>query len=119
MWRRLEAALVYDSRQQPPGVGLRAVTAKLPRLMYAARDIEIDVQIRPSTLAGRVRLLGQVLQGEFEPSSGWVTVESAHGSVTAELDDCGHFSIDGLARGRHQLEVHLPHALIVVTAMHV
>jgi hypothetical protein len=119
MWRRLEASLVYDSRQQSSSIGMRAVTATLPRLMYAARDFEIDLQIRPKSHAGRIRLLGQILDGEFEPSSGWVVVEGIRGRLKATLDTCGHFSIDGLTAGRHQLEVHLPHALIVIPAIHI
>ena len=118
MWRRLEASLVFDSRQQTPMVGVRTATAGLPRLMFTARGVEIDVQIRPDAGGNGVRLLGQVLNEEFEPSSGRVVVEGTHGSVEAELDECGHFSIDGLKTGRLRLEVHLPDALIVVPSIH-
>jgi hypothetical protein len=118
MWRRLEASLVFDSRQQAPMVGVRTATAGLPRLMYTARGVEIDVQIRPGTGGNGVRLLGQVLNEEFEPSAGRVVVEGTHGSVEADLDECGHFSIDGLKTGRLRLEVHLPDALIVVPSIH-
>jgi hypothetical protein len=118
MWRRLEASLVFDSRQQAPLVGVRSATAGLPRLMFTARGVEIDVQLRPGADGNGVRLLGQVLNEEFEPSSGRVVVEGTHGSTEAELDECGHFSIDGLKTGRLRLEVHLPDALIVVPSIH-
>jgi hypothetical protein len=119
MWRRLDAALVYDSRQQTVVVGVRSATAGLPRLMYTARDVEIDVQVRPSANGGTVRLLGQVLNDEFEPCTGWVVADGVQGKVQVDLDDCGHFSIDGLTAGRQRLEVHLPNALIVVPPIHI
>jgi hypothetical protein len=118
MWRRLEASLVFDSRQQAPMLGVRTATAGLPRLMFTARGMEIDVQVRPGTGENSVRLLGQVLNEEFEPSSGRVVVEGVHGSAQAELDQCGHFAIDGLTSGQLRLEVHLQDALIVVPSIH-
>jgi hypothetical protein len=118
MWRRLEASLVFDSRQQAPMVGVRTATAGLPRLMFTARGVEIDVQVRPGADGNSVRPLGQVLNEEFEPSTGRVVVDGTHGSIEAELDECGHFSIDGLKTGRLRLEVHLPDALIVVPSIH-
>jgi hypothetical protein len=119
MWRRLAATLVYDSRLQPLTTGVRSGMARLPRLMYTARGYEIDLQLRPGGKAGQVRMLGHVLDEEFEPCAGWVVVEDVYGSYRAELDDCGHFAIDGLTPGRHRLEVHVPSALIAVPPVHI
>jgi hypothetical protein len=113
MWRRLEGTLVYDSREQAQ-VGVRAVKAGFPRLVYAAPGFEIDLQVRSSPTVGRLRLLGQVQDDNFEPCLGWVVVEAAHGLVKVGLDDHGHFSIDGLTSGIHQIEVGLSEALIVI-----
>jgi hypothetical protein len=118
MWRRLAATLVYDSRLQPLTTGVRSPMARLPRLMFTARGMEIDLQIRPSKTAGRIRMLGHVLDEDFEPCTGSVVIESVHGSIGAELDNCGHFTIDGLTPGRHRIEVHLPLALISVPPIH-
>jgi len=117
MWRRLEGALVYDSREQS-AAGVRVGKRGLPRLMYRAGGFEIDLQIRPGSTADRLRLLGQVLDSEFAPCSGWVVIEAAHGSVKTGLDDCGHFSIDGLAEGWHRFEVSLPHATIEIPSVY-
>jgi hypothetical protein len=117
MWRRLDATLVYDSRDRA-AVGVRAVTPGFPRLVYSARGFEVDLQIRNSVTAGRARLMGQVLDEEFEPCAGRVSVEGRDGVVTTSLDPCGHFSIDGLLPGRHQIEVSLSEALIVVPPFH-
>ena len=113
MWRRLDASLVYDSRQRPV-LGVRAVAAGLPRLMYRAPGYEVDLQVRPGATAGRYRLLGQVLDGAFEPCEGWAVVENGHSVVEMDLDECGHFAIDGLLAGWHRIEVHLPLALVVL-----
>ena len=118
MWRRLEASLVFDSRQQGPLAGVRTATAATPRLMFTARGMEIDVQVRSAGDGHGIRLLGQVLNEDFEPAAGRVVVEGTHGSARADLDECGHFSIDGLTAGRLRLEVHLQDALIVVPSIH-
>ena len=70
MWRRLEGSLAYDSRERPLLTGVRAVATGFPRLLYRAPGYEIDLQIRPGLQGDRLRVLGQVLDEEFEPCSG-------------------------------------------------
>jgi hypothetical protein len=113
MWRRLDAVLVYDSRERPV-LGVRAVATGLPRLMYRATGYEVDLQVRAGSRPGRSRLVGQVLDAAFEPCGGWAVVENGHSVVETELDECGHFAIDGLLAGWHRVEVHLPVALVVL-----
>jgi len=115
-WRRLDATLAYDSRERPV-LGVRAIGARFPRLVYQAEGYEIDLQIRPGSRADRVRLLGQVLD-DFEPCSGWVILENARGFVKTGLDECGHFVIDGLVVGWHRFEVSLPHATIEIPSVY-
>src|SRR5688572_2149592 len=111
-WRRLDATLVYDSRLAPPVAGVRAAKAGFPRLIFQAPGYEIDLQVRLSPTAGQLRVLGQVLDDEYEPCSGWVVIEGARGFVKTGLDECGHFSMDGFASGGHWMEVELRHARI-------
>ena len=85
--------------------------------MYRARGFEIDLQIRPDTKAGRLRVLGQVVDGEFEPCSGWVVVERGDGFVKTGLDECGHFSIHGLVAGGHRIEVTSARAVIEIPSV--
>ena len=119
MWRRLDAALVYDSRLQPLPVGVRSGVAGLPRLMFAARGTEIDLQIRPGAQPGQLRIVGYVLDEDLEPCAGSVVVASSGQTVRADLDNCGRFAIDGLAPGRHQIEVSLPLAAIGLPPIHI
>ena len=117
MWRRLDASLLYDSRERPV-LGVRSVATGLPRHMFRAPGYEVDIQVRVGSTAGRFRLLGQVLDDAFEPCSGWVIVENGHGFVKTGLDGCGHFAMDGLIAGRHRVEVTLPYATIEIAAVY-
>ena len=118
MWRRLEATLVFDSRTQGPTAGVRAAKAGFPRLIFEVAGYEIDLQVRLGPTAGHLRVLGQVLDGAFEPCSGWAVLEGARGLVKAGLDECGHFSIDGVVAGRHRFEVSLPDATIEIPSLY-
>jgi hypothetical protein len=118
MWRRLQAVLVFDSRERGPSAGVRAAKAGFPRLIFAAAGYEIDLQVRLGGTPGHLRVLGEVLDGEFEPCSGWAVLEGARGLVKAGLDACGHFSIDGVVAGRHRFEVSLPGATIEVPSLY-
>jgi hypothetical protein len=84
--------------------------------VYAAGSFEIDLQVRLGGADGRLRMLGQVLDGDFEPCSGWVVVTAPRGVVKTALDGCGHFAVDGLAPGWHRIEIGLPDALITIPA---
>ena len=114
MWRRLDATLVYDSRLAAPMTGVRAARPGFPRLIFEAAGYEIDLQVRLGQTAGRVRVLGQVLDDDREPCSGWVGIDGTRGFVKVGLDECGHFAIDGLTPGGHWLEVELPRARIAL-----
>ena len=114
MWRRLDATLMYDSRLAAPLAGVRGAKPGFPRLIFQALGYEIDLQVRLSSTAGRLHVVGQVLDDDYEPCSGWVVVEATRGFVKTGLDDCGQFSIDGLTSGGHWLEVELPSARIAL-----
>jgi hypothetical protein len=114
MWRRLDATLVYDSRLATPVTGVRAAKPGFPRLIFQASGYEIDIQVRLSSTAGRLHVVGQVLDDDYEPCAGWVAIEGARGVVKTALDACGHFAIDGLTSGGHWLEVELPSARIAL-----
>jgi hypothetical protein len=110
--RQLVATLVYDSRVHAVATDVRSIKTGFPRLLYRAPGVEIDLQVRLSSAAGRYCLLGQVLDDGFEPYEGWVLIEAAQGIVKTGLDECGHFSIDNLPAGDYQMEVSLPEAHI-------
>lgn len=108
--RQLVATLVHDSRVHAAATDVRSIEAGFPRLLYRAPGVEIDLQVRLSSAAGRYCLVGQILDDGFEPYEGWILVEAAQGIVKTGLDEHGHFSIDRLMPGDYQLEVSLPEA---------
>ena len=114
MWRRLVAALVYDNRLQPRLAGARSVSLEHPRLMYEAGGIEIDLEVGDSSIAGRLRMLGQVTASEPDLARAWVVVDGPSGRLETEVDDLGQFSVDGLASGAHRMEIGLTYELIEI-----
>jgi hypothetical protein len=118
MWRRLVATPVFDSRLTTRTAGVRSLGTGMPRLMYTADGYDIDLQVRPGSPTGRVRLLGQILNEDFEPASGRVKVEGAFGAVESDLDACGHFAVDGLTASGHHVEIVLADALIEIPTVY-
>jgi hypothetical protein len=119
IWRKLVAALVYDNRVQPRMVGARAVAFDHPRLMYQAGGVEIDLEVGNSTIAGRLRMLGQVTAAEPDLTRAWVIAEGPSGRLETEVDDLGQFSLDGLVSGIHRMEIGLAYELIEIPSVQI
>ena len=117
VWRRLVASLVCDTRLQPRPVGARAVAAEPRRLLYRVEGTEIDLEIGPSQITGRLRMLGQVTADETDLARAWVIGDGPSGRLEADVDSLGQFSLDGLAEGVHRLEIGLVHELIEIPSV--
>lgn len=117
IWRRLVAALIYDNRLQPRISGARSVALENPRLMYQAGGVEIDLEVGDSTIAGRLRMLGQVTAAEPDLTRAWVIAEGPSGRMESEVDDLGQFSLDGLVSGIHRMEIGLAYELIEIPSV--
>ena len=119
IWRKLVAALVYDNRLQPRIAGARAIAIDHPRLMYQAGGVEIDLEVGHSTIAGRLRMLGQVTASEPDLTRAWVIAEGPSGRLETEVDDLGQFSLDGLVSGVHRMEIGLAYELIEIPSVNI
>lgn len=122
VWRRLVAALVYDTRHQPRVAGARGartIGAEQPRLMYQAGGVEIDLEVGQSSIAGRLRMLGQVTASEPDLTRAWVIAEGPSGRLESEVDDLGQFSLDGLVSGVHRMEIGLAYELIEIPSVQI
>lgn len=119
IWRRLVAALVYDNRLQPRVSGARAIAIEHPRLMYQAGGVEIDLEVGHSTIAGRLRMLGQVTASEPDLTRAWVIAEGPSGRLETEVDDLGQFALDGLVSGIHRMEIGLAYELIEIPSVQI
>ena len=118
LWRRLVAALVYDTRLQLRPAGARSVDLDRPRLLFAAGGVEIDLEVGDSALAGRVHLLGEVTANGPDLAPARVAVDGPSGRREAPVDEFGQFALDGLAHGPHRLEVRLVYELIEIPDLH-
>ena len=119
IWRKLVAALVYDNRLQMRVAGARSVAIEQPRLMYQAGGVEIDLEVGQSTIAGRLRMLGQVTASEPDLTRAWVIAEGPSGRLESEVDDLGQFSLDGLVSGIHRMEIGLAYELIEIPSIRI
>lgn len=117
IWRRLVAALVCDTHLQPRPVGARAVAVEPRRLLYRVGSTEIDLEIGPSQITGRLRMLGQVTASTADLARAWVTSDGPSGRLEADVDSLGQFSLDGLTEGVHRLEIGLVDELIEIPAV--
>jgi hypothetical protein len=115
--RRLLAALAFDSRVQPQFVGLRAVQTRVRRLLFQAENIEVDLEMAPSSTSREVRLTGQVTAGGTDPSGGLLRLSSADEEWLTQLDESGEFWLDGLTPGAYHLEVVVEDRLIDVPVL--
>jgi len=112
--RRTIATLVYDSERGSHATGTRAIARWRRRLLYQAGAIEIDLEIRRSKIAGRLRLLGQATTGEPRLTPARVTADGPSGHLESETDDVGQFMLDTLLAGDYHLQIGLTNAVIEI-----
>ena len=119
LWRRVAAALVFDSRLQPRPAGARAVGTDRRRLLYQADMVEIDLEVAASSTEGRLRMLGQVTAEASTRVGARVVAEGPAGRVEADLDELGQFVLDSLVPGSHRLEIGLVSELIEIPELQI
>jgi hypothetical protein len=105
--RRTIARLVHDSERASRPPGARAVTRWRRRLVYRTGAIEVDLEVGRSTIAGHVRLLGEINAGDASRCQARVTVDGPSGHLDCATDDVGQFRLDRLVAGDHRLTIGL------------
>ena len=102
---RVSAALVYDTAAQPLSPGVRTVAQRSRRLLFMANETELMLQVAPTPVPARLRLVGQVLD-EGEPVEGAAVELRGPGWATAQsTDDDGQFRVDELPRGAYAIAI--------------
>jgi hypothetical protein len=115
MTDRVEARLVYDTREQPLTAGVRAVVQRAWRALYSADDTELVLQVAPDRQADRLKLAGQVLDEGMPIEGAAVNLHGPTSKVAQETDEDGEFLIGSLPRGAYSLEVDTPARSLSVT----
>jgi hypothetical protein len=111
---RVPAVLVYDTAAQPLRPGVRAVTQRARRLLFMAEDTELMLQLAPTPIPSRLKLVGQVLDCGEPVSGAAVELQGPAGSIAQATDIDGHFCIDELPKGAYAIAVAAHHQSLSV-----
>lgn len=112
---RIEANLVYDTKSQPLSSGVRAVVQRARRVLYAADETELVLQIAQDRQPDRLKLAGQVLDEGMPVEGAAVNLLGPAKKMTEETDEDGEFQMSALPRGAYSLEIDTPAGLLSVT----
>ncbi len=105
MSQRVTPQLVYDTRDRPFAAGVRSVGGPARRLLFAADETELVLQMTPERSPGRVRLLGQVLDNGMPIGGASVHLNGPTGLCVRSTDDEGQFRIADVQKGSYHLEI--------------
>ena len=108
MTDRMLASLVYDTKAQPLSSGIRAVVQRARRMLYAAGETEIVLQVAPDKQPDHLKLAGQVLDEGMPVEGAAVNLHGAASSVDQETDEEGEFLIGALPPGTYHLDIETP-----------
>jgi len=118
--RRIIAALVFDTFDQPALAGVRRVGAPPRQLLFRAGDVDVDVKIESMEANNRITLVGQVLApGDKFFDNTPVKLES-HGIVRykTKTNVVGEFCFDEVPKDTYHLSVDLPEGRITLFCVH-
>jgi carboxypeptidase family protein len=119
MNERIEAHLVYDTREQPLTPGVRAVVQRARRVLYAADETELVLQIAADRQPDRLKLAGQVLDEGMPIEGAAVNLHGPTSRVEQETDEDGEFQIGSLQRGEYSLEIDTPARQVSVAPLEI
>ena len=117
MTERIEARLVYDTKAQPLSSGVRAVVQRARRVLYAADETELVLQIAPDRQADRLKLAGQVLDEGMPIEGAAVALHGPADPVNQATDEDGEFLISSLPKGEYCLEIGTPTRVLAVAPL--
>jgi hypothetical protein len=99
------AVLVYDTAAQPLTAGIRAVSQRARRLLFMTGETELMVQLAPTPIPARLKLVGQVLDAGEPVEGATVAMHGPDGAIAQATDDDGQFRIDGLPKGAYSVAI--------------
>jgi hypothetical protein len=118
--RKLVAALVFDTLDQPMLAGVRHAGTAARQLLYRAGDVDVDVKIESMESNERITLVGQVLATSTKFLENTPVKLESHGmtrfKTTTNL--VGEFSFDEVPKDTYHLSVDLPEGQITLFCVH-
>lgn len=116
----LIAQLRFDSWLVPTGVAARGVGNER-QMLYRAEGLDVDLQVSAERDQQTVRLFGQVLPTDDDPSlvAGYPVRLTQHNQEanTTVTDELGTFSFRALSPGDYELWLDLPHASVWIPSL--
>ena len=118
--RKLVAALVFDTFDQPMLAGVRHVGMAARQLLYRAGDVDIDVKIESMESNERITLVGQVLATSTKFLENTPVKLESHGMTRFKTmtNLVGEFSFDEVPKDTYHLSVDLPEGQITLFCVH-
>jgi hypothetical protein len=118
--RKLIAALVFDTFDQPLLAGVRRVGAPPRQLLFRAGDVDVDVKIESMEANDRITLVGQVLSTTAKFFDNTPVKLESHGIVRYRTmtNLVGEFSFDEVPKDTYHLSVDLPEGQITLFCVH-
>ena len=118
--RKIIAALVFDTYDQPMLAGVRRVGAPPRQLLFRAGDVDVDVKIESMEANDRITLVGQVLSSAAKFFDNTPVKLESHGIVRyrTRTNVVGEFSFDEVPKDTYHLSVDLPEGQITLFCVH-
>jgi hypothetical protein len=116
---QIQANLVYDTKAQPLSSGIRAVVQRARRILYAAGETELVLQIAQDKQPERMKLAGQVLDEGMPVEGAAVNLQGPVSNTEHSTDEEGEFLIGSLPAGTYNLAIETSDRLMSVPPLDV
>src|SRR5687767_4408600 len=118
--RKIIAALVQDTFDEPALAGVRRVGAPPRQLLFRAGDVDVDVKIESVETNDRISLVGQVLSNTEKFFDNTPVKLESHGMVRYKTmtNSVGEFIFDEVPKDTYHLSVDLPEGQITLFCVH-
>ena len=118
--RKIIAALVFDTYDEPLLAGVRRVGAPPRQLLFRAGGVDVDVKIESMEANDRITLVGQVLSNTAKFFDNTPVKLESHGIVRYQTitNLVGEFTFDEVPKDTYHLSVDLPEGQITLFCVH-
>ena len=118
--RKIIAALVFDTYDEPLTAGVRRVGAPPRQLLFRAGGVDVDVKIESVESNDRITLVGQVLSNNSKFFDNTPVKLESHGIVRYRTmtNVVGEFTFDEVPKDTYHLSVDLPEGQITLFCVH-
>ena len=118
--RKIIAAVVFDTFDQPLLAGVRRVGTPPRQLLFRAGDVDVDVKIESMEANDRITLVGQVLSSATKFFDNTPVKLESRGIVRyrTRTNVVGEFSFDEVPKDTYHLSVDLPEGQITLFCVH-